>query len=118
MRRQNDECSFEVKGQLEFVNELCAEDAIYHGFRSGKEKPGVDTANSSQKRGRPTITEREEAFEEIVKYLCQNDNKQITISELNDMVKEKVSGKSYFVFFIYYEGSLAFIMPVILFCFH
>ena len=91
LRRQNDECSFEVKGRLEFVNELCAEDEIYHGFRSGKEKPGVDTANSSQKRGRPTITEREEAFEGIVKYLCQNDGKQITISKLNDMLKEKVS---------------------------
>ena len=69
------------------------EDAIYHGdcnscFRSGKRKPGVDNANSSQTHGRPTINERQEPFEEIVKYLCQNNDKQITIIKLNDMMKE------------------------------
>ena len=71
LRRQNDEWSLEVKGWLEFVNDLRAEDAIYHGdcnrsFRSSKRKPGVDIENSSRKRGRSTINEREEAFEEIV----------------------------------------------------
>ena len=30
LRQQNDEWSLEVKGQLEFVNDLRAEDAIYH----------------------------------------------------------------------------------------
>ena len=112
-----------MKGRLEFVNDLRAEDAIYHGgcnsrFRYGNKKPGVDIANSSRKRGRPTINEREEVFEEIVEYLCQNDDEQITISKLDDMMKEKVSGKPYFVFVIYYEGSLAFSMSVILFCCH
>ena len=34
----------------------------------------VDIANSSRKRGRPTINERKEAFEEIIEYLCQNDD--------------------------------------------
>ena len=49
--------------------------------------------NSSRKCGRPTINEREEMFEEIVEYLCQNDNKQITINKLNDVMEDKVSGK-------------------------
>ena len=116
LRRQNDEWSLEVKGRLEFVNDLRAEDAIYPGdcnsrFRSGKRKPGVDIANSSQKVGRPrpTINEREEAFEEIVEYL---------ISKLNSMMKEKVSGKTYFVFVFYYKGSLAFSVSAILICCH
>ena len=79
LRRQNYEWSLEVEGRLEFVNDLRAEDAIYHGdcnsrFRSGKRKPGVDITNSSRKHGRPTINEREEALEEIVEYLCQNDD--------------------------------------------
>ena len=96
-----------MKGRLEFVNNLRAENAIYHRdcnsrFRFGKRKPEVDIANSSQKRGKPTINERGEAFEEIVEYLCQNDDKQITINKLNDTMKEKVSGKPYFVFVIYY----------------
>ena len=46
----------------------------------------------------------------------QNGDEQITISKLNNMMKEKVLGKSYFVFVIYYEGSSAFSMPVISFC--
>ena len=55
------------------------QDSIYHGdcnsrFRSGKRKPVVDIANSSRKRGRPTINERKEALEEIIEYLCQNDD--------------------------------------------
>ena len=95
LRRQNNEWSLEGKGRLEFVNDLRAEDAIYHGdcnsrYSSGKREPEVDIAVSSRKRGRPIINEREEAFEEIVKYLCQNDDEQITISKLNDMMKEKV----------------------------
>ena len=102
LRRQNNEWSLEGKGRLEFVNDLRAEDAIYHGdcnsrFSSGKREPGVDIAVSSRKRGRPIISEREEAFEEIVEYLCQNDDKQITISKLNDMMKEKVLVKLCFV---------------------
>ena len=64
LSRQNDEWSLEVKGRLEFVNDIRAEDAIYHAdynshFRSGKRKPGVNTANSSRKRGRATINERQ-----------------------------------------------------------
>ena len=57
----------------------------------------------------------EEAFEEIVEYLCQNDDEQIIINKLNDMMKKKVSAKPYFVFVIYNEGSLAFSMSVLLF---
>ena len=74
--------------------------------------------NSSRKCGGPTKNEREEGSEVILEYLRQNDDEQITISKLNDVMKEKVSGKPYFVFVIYYEGSLAFSMTVILFCCH
>ena len=63
LRRQNDEWSLEVKGRSEFVNDLYAEDAIYHGdcnscFRSGKRKAREEIVNSFWKHGRPTINER------------------------------------------------------------
>ena len=93
LRQQNDRGSLKVKFRLDFVNNLRAEDAIYPGdcnnrFQSDKKKPGVDISTSSRKRRRPTINEREEVFEEIVEYLCQNDEEQITISKLNDMMKK------------------------------
>ena len=74
-----------MKGRLEFVNDLCAEDAIYHGdcnsrFRSGKWKPGVEIANSSRKCERPTINEREEAFEEIVEYVRMMTNRLLSVN--------------------------------------
>ena len=53
-------------------------------------------------------------FEEIVEYLCKRDDEQITISKLNDMIKEEVSRKPYFIFVIYYEGLLAFNMSHII----
>ena len=44
----------------------------------------------------------------------KRDDEQITISKLNDMIKEEVSRKPYFVFVIYYEGLLAFNMSHII----
>ena len=104
------------------MNDLRAEDAIYHGdcntrFRAGRSKKGLvsDVVTSSRKRGRPTIKEREEAFEEIVEYLFQNDDEQITIGELVDMMKDKVSGKLNYVIFVYDISSLMKANQVILF---
>ena len=85
-----------------------SERSIYHGdcnnrFQSSK-KPGVDNATLSRKCGRPKFNQRKEPFEEFLQYLCQNDEEQITVSKVNDMMKEKVSVKPYFVFAIFYEG--------------
>ena len=122
LRRQNDEWSLEVKGRLDFVNDLRAEDAIYHGdcntrFRAGRSNKALvsDVVTSSRKRGRPTIKEREEVFEEIAEYLFQNDDEQITIGELVDMMKDKVSGKPNYVMFVYDISSLMKATQVILF---
>ena len=101
LSQQDDYWLLEVKGRLELANDFRAEDVIYQGdcnsrFRSGKKKTGVDIATSSRKRGRPTIKGEKGRFEEIVEYLCKREYEQITISKLNDMIKEEVSGKPYF----------------------
>ena len=98
--RQNDPWAVEVKGRLEFVNVLRAEDAIYHGdcntkFRCGKPKPGENTLSIvSRKRGRPVDEDRKAVFEEILDYLIKNDDEQITLPELQDMMAEKIPAHS------------------------
>ena len=68
-----------MKRRLEFVNDLRAEDALYHDdcntpFRFGQEKPNDSkTPNISCKQGHPHDEDRETAFEEIVDYLIKND---------------------------------------------
>ena len=100
-QRTNDEWALEVKGRLEFVNDLCTEDALYHGlcdlrFRNGREKPfsSEQTPDTSRKRGRKVDEEREEVLLEIIEYLRQNDEDQITISELNEMMAAKIPAHS------------------------
>ena len=75
-----------MKGQLDFVNNLRTEDAIYQRhcnshFHYGK-KPEVDIGILFWKYERPRFNERREQFEEIVEHLCQNDGKQTITCKL------------------------------------
>ena len=64
-------------------------------FRLRKEKPGDrQTQTVPLKRGRPIDEDRETAFEEIIDHLIKNDDEQVTISELNAMMMEKVPDHS------------------------
>ena len=74
-REKNDEWTFQVKGRLEFVNDLRAKDALYHGlcdvrFRNGREKQfsSEQTPDASRKRGRKLDEEREEVLIDIIEY--------------------------------------------------
>ena len=104
--RNNDSWALEVKGRLESINDLHAEDALYHGscrtrFRFGNEKDLPDSS-TSRKRGRPKGGEKETAFNEIIEFLMGNKDKQVTIRELQSMIVEKVPGTytiNYFFFF-------------------
>ena len=73
-----------MKGLLDFVNNLRAEDAIYHGdcnsrFQSEKTNKlkSLLKLYLGNVGGHQLMREREEAFEEIVKYLWQNDGEQL-----------------------------------------
>ena len=82
LRQQNDEWSLEMKGRLEFVKNRLGEDTIYHEtdtavFNPAKKKEKIWNRYwdfISRKRGGSTINEADEVYEEIVKYLHQNDD--------------------------------------------
>ena len=90
--RKNDDWGTEVKGRLELLNDLRAEDAVYHticnsNFRTGKVKPkAFSNSNTPQKRGRRSDETQEAAFIEVTKYLKENDDEQITLTDLTNMM--------------------------------
>ena len=86
VKRQDDDWATEVNGRLGFINELRAEDAIYHrscnaNFRTLKGKPKALTTSCYQTRGRPSGSDQDAAFIEVIKYLQKNDDEQITVSD-------------------------------------
>lgn len=96
--KRSDSWSDIVKGRIEFVQDLFAADAVYHQtcsthFRTGKSVPNVirkrlsstvldDEAQHVRKRGRPIEEEKEQAFLEVAQYLKDNDDEQITVTDL------------------------------------
>ena len=92
---RNDDWAIAVKGRIEFVNDLHAEDAIYHikcnsYFRTRKSNPVVQ-GDTSRKRGRPVDTEKEEVFLEVAEFLGNHNDEQFTLSEIVKMMDEKLN---------------------------
>ena len=86
--RNDDEWALEVRGRISSVNDLRAEDAIYHKdcntkFRLLRPRSG----KSSRKRGRPVDSDKDKAFGNVCEYLRDHDEEQNTLSELAEMMK-------------------------------
>ena len=73
------------------MHDLHAADAVYHhicsnNFQTNKQIPAAYQTETScvkkLKLGRPELQERTDAFLEVVSYLEENDDEQITISDL------------------------------------
>ena len=87
-----------VAGRLACVADLHAADAIYHqtcsvNFRTGRRIPQQYSSNageSMEKRqlGRPEEFEKKQAFLEVAKYLEENDDEQITVTDLVEKMEE------------------------------
>ena len=89
--RRDDAWAVEVKGRISSVNDLRAEDAMYHRdcntlFRMMRPPVNSDETGS-RKRGRPVDIDKDRAFANICEYLRENDEEQNTQSELATMMK-------------------------------
>ena len=97
---RNDEWSEEVKGRVIFAQDLHAADAVYHqacsvNFRTGRNVPLVidsDETLKRQKTGRPEDLVRAEAFEKVTALLENNNEEQITITDLIKKMEDYLEG--------------------------
>ena len=76
------------------MNDLRAEDSLYHircnsYFWTGKSNPMSQENSSERKRGRPADGEKD-VFLEIANYLVKYDDHQFTLSEVAEMMKQKL----------------------------
>ena len=91
-KARNDDWSFTVRGRVEyFGRDLHAADCVYHhscdtNFRTFRDIPAhhrLGPANNKRmKLGRPTNNDQEEAFLRVCAYLEDNDEEQLTITDL------------------------------------
>ena len=95
-QERNDDWSQKVIGRLNFAQDLHAADAVYHqtcsvNFRTNKSLPLEYSLHKNVKRkrtGRPEQSNRSKAFLEVIEYLKENDDEQITIGDLVIKMKE------------------------------
>ena len=97
--RRQDKWAKTVLARVMSVHCLRAADAVYHqdcstNFRTGKQIPLAfspeDSNPSKRKCGRPQDKDRDQAFQDVLKYLERNDEEQITITDLIELMKQKL----------------------------
>lgn len=90
-QKRSDDWAYSVQGRIEcFGKDLHAFDCIYHNlcstyFRNGQDMPEKFRSEPRRKPkqvGRPTNEDQRQAFLRVCDYLEDNDEEQITISEL------------------------------------
>ncbi len=96
-KERDDEWAHVVLGRIQSANDLHAADAFYHQdcsvhFRTGKHIPALfritsDENNNECKRGKQKNEEKYEAFCTVMSYFEQNDDEQITVTDLSDKMK-------------------------------
>ena len=93
--RKNDSWAIAVMGRMNSINDMRADDAVYHNqcsvnFRTGKQIPlrfSKDVFQKGQqvkekKLGRPKDDVRLIAFQKVVTFFEDNDDEQVTITDL------------------------------------
>ena len=97
--RGDDEWAKKVKSNISFAGDLPAKDVLYHhqcstNFRIGKSIPRKfcsSYVNEVNKGGRPKNEEKFTAFQSVIDDFYENNDESITVSELIERMKTKVS---------------------------
>lgn len=96
---RNDEWANTVAGRIAVIDKICSWDAVYHemcsvSFRTGRQLPKRHSPKCTDmgKRGRPEVQELRQAFLEVVSYLEDTDDEQITIKDLVVKMEEILHG--------------------------
>ncbi|CAG2255699.1 unnamed protein product [Mytilus edulis] len=99
---RDDEWASEIQGRLQSISDPHAADALYHqacsvNFRTNKKIPLAFSPSPKKKenssRGRPAAYE--DYFLNIVEYLKNHDDEQITIKELVDKMNDSCGEQAY-----------------------
>ena len=99
-----EEWSYKAKGRIEyFSSDLHAADAVYHrscrsNFRTGKQIPLKYNggSNEKQKAGRPENPIQQNAFLDTCSYFENNDEEQLTLSDLIGKMDEFLQDTEYY----------------------
>ena len=99
--RGEDEWAIAVNGRMQFINDLHAEDAMYHtvcmsNFRNGKSIPAKYSVNPKElvKVGRPQDPIREKAYTDAKSFLSKKvlDDELVTLSDMQNIMNNSLEG--------------------------
>ena len=103
-RERKDAWANGVQARISSAHDLHAADAVYHkscdiNFRTMRQIPtsykNEKVCSKKLKLGRPYEEERTEAFLEVVHFLEENDDEQITVNDLMDKMEDILDGSEY-----------------------
>ena len=107
MSERGDDWAASVQARISAVHDLHAADAVYHhlcssNFRTNKQIPAAYQSETHPakrlKLGRPQPQERTDAFLEVISYLEENDDEQITVSDLIRRMEDNLSGSHHIAY--------------------
>ena len=92
--KRNDALAISVKGRIIFTTDLHAAVAVYHtaydsSFTAGKNFPKKYSENenlASPGLERPVVSDGEKVFQQMIEYVCLNDEEQITLNDLKEII--------------------------------
>ena len=87
LKKRNDKWAFEVRGRVESVSCLRAEEAVYHRkcmqlFYLKRKRPGTDTECNTEARNKKPKSNEQEIFLKVIEYLDENQELYLSIDEL------------------------------------
>ena len=92
-RGSDDKWGQEVHCRIQYNQDLFAKDVVYHikcnvNFSTFKQIPRFFQTAEVRSAGKPIDEERHQAFLRVAEYLKENDNEQLTLSDLCEKMRD------------------------------